>query len=94
MEVDQPVWRLRSPRCSCACGGEGSLCFFTCPSCKTIIFICDEVGTIFVNPKAPQTTTLTESDQCPVCSAGPLSGFRPSQSEEIQALGFLSHDYE
>ena len=44
------TWCLKTPRCEC-CDEQGALCFSTCPNCEHIVLICDEVGTVFTNPK-------------------------------------------
>src|SRR6476619_4493935 len=51
VEIHQPEWRVKGRRCPCACGGEGALVFISCPSCGQISLICDEVGTVFPNPR-------------------------------------------
>ena len=50
MDLLKPVWSLKTPRCSC-CNEQGALCFSTCPNCKYVVLVCDEVGSVYPNPK-------------------------------------------
>ena len=97
MEIAAPIWRLKAPRCVC-CDGEGALCFFTCPRCAHLLLICDEVGTVFPDPKElTQAADRAIDDQsylCPNCGEVAVSDFRHSTSEEIQVSGFLAGEYE
>lgn len=95
MEILNPIWRLKSPRCNC-CEEQGELCFYTCPNCDYVVLICNEMGTIF--PKTRDLTkflydTLDSLALCPNCKETKLSDFRESKSDEIQKLGFLAGEY-
>ena len=97
MNIVSPTWCLKTPRCEC-CSEQGALCFSTCPNCGYVILVCDEVGTVFPNPKnlteAIYGAIDTPSYLCPNCKAVSLSEFRDSTSEEIQNLGFVAGEYE
>ena len=96
MEISNPIWQLKSPRCNC-CSEQGALCFFTCPNCEYIILVCDEVGTVFPKPKDLTEATYGAIDSpylCPNCERVKLSDFRNSTGEEIQDLGFTANEYE
>jgi hypothetical protein len=97
MEITQPIWHLKTPRCEC-CSGQGALCFSTCPRCGAVVLVCDEVGTVFPNPRdlsqAVQCGFDDPSCKCPGCELVALADFRHSTSEEIQRLGFQTGEYE
>lgn len=96
MEVNPAVWHLKKRRCEC-CTGQGALCFFTCRGCGHIALVCDEVGTVFLDPKNTQVAVYGGMDdpscRCSACSSVHISDFRPSTAEEIQKLGFAVGDY-
>ena len=97
MNLLSPSWSLINPRCDC-CSEQGALCFASCPNCNYVVLICDEVGTIFPNPKdlthAVYGAFDTPSYLCPNCGKTPLANFRDSISDEIQALGFSAKEYK
>ena len=97
MEIVDPIWCLKTPRCPC-CDEQGTLCFSTCPRCAHIILVCNEVGTVFPNPKdlaqAGGGDNDATSSSCPNCGKVAVSGFRHSTSEEIKRLGFRVGEYE
>jgi hypothetical protein len=97
MEIESPLWRLKNQRCYC-CDGEGFLCFSACPHCSHVILVCDEVDTVYPNPKDLTQLYLGDfadpSFVCPECGEVPVYDFRDATSDEIQRLGFLAGDYE
>lgn len=97
MDLLNPVWSLKTPRCSC-CSEQGALCFATCPNCNYIVLICDEVGSVYPNPKDLSQGIYGAFDDstflCPKCGETPLSDFRDSRSDEIQSLGFTPNDHK
>jgi hypothetical protein len=97
MNLLNPVWSLRTARCNC-CNGQGALCFATCPSCGYVVLVCDEVGTVFPNPKELTKAIYGIFDDpsflCPSCDKTALPDFKDSTSDEIQQLGFTANDYE
>jgi hypothetical protein len=99
MKGEDPSWKLKQQRCPCFCGGEGFLVFITCPACGHIAVVCDEVGTVFPNPRdlneQPCGSWLDWSgDKCPKCREALLSDFRYATGEKIQSLGFTAGDYD
>jgi len=62
------------------------------------VLICDEVGTVFPNPKdltqAIYGAIEAPSYVCPICRKVAFSEFKDSTSEEIQKLGFVTGEYE
>lgn len=97
MDLLNPVWSLKTPRCGC-CSEQGTLCFSSCPNCCYVILVCDEVGSVYPNPKDLTEGTYGAFDDpsflCPNCSNVALSAFRDSTSDEIQSLGFTANDYK
>jgi len=97
MQINLPTWSLRGIRCQC-CSGQGALCFSTCPACKAVVLICDEVGTVFQDPRDLEAAVYGGLDDptclCAQCGKSRLSSFRNSTSEEIQASGFSVEAYE
>ena len=97
MEFVSPTWSLRNPRCNC-CSEQGALCFSTCPNCNQVVLVCDEVGTVFPNPKdltqAIYGAIDSSSYVCPNCEKISFSEFKNSTSVEIRKLGFVVGDYE
>ena len=98
MEINQPEWFLNRD-CPCISGCQGKLVFKTCLNCGKIILVCDEIGTIFLDPK--NVSELEESMHaeaeeiavCPKCSKIKVSKFRNSTNDEIISLGFKHGDY-
>jgi hypothetical protein len=95
--IKQTEWRLNQP-CPCDCGGQGSPVFLACPSCGRVILLCEEIGTVFLNPK--DLTEMTEmvidksgDAACPKCSETSVRRFKLATSDQIQALGFQAGDY-
>ena len=97
MEIIPPTWCLRNPRCEC-CDEQGALCFSTCPNCGYVVLICDEVGTVFPNPKDLEEGIYGAIDAssyvCPSCGKISFAEFINSTSDEIQKLGFTTDEYE
>jgi hypothetical protein len=101
MEFIPPSFILRKPRCPCFCGGEGFLTFITCLECGHVALACDELGTVFPEPRDLTVPACgsslglsgSENDRCPQCKTVPLADFRNSTGEEIQAIGFLPSEY-
>src|SRR5215813_9783107 len=101
MEIGPPYFRLKGRRCPCDCGGEGSLVFISCPSCHHVALACDEIGTVFPNPRdlsrASCGSWLLASGSranCPGCDKAPLTEFWYSTGDEVQSIGFLPSEYE
>lgn len=96
MNMDPPSFSLRSQRCEC-CSGQGNLCFSTCPECGHVAVICDEVGTVFLDPKNLDEAVYGGLEDptcvCPGCRQVHTSKFRNSTASEIQALGYSMEDY-
>src|SRR5664279_2274877 len=96
MEVDKIVWHLRASRCE-FCSGQGALYFASCPGCGAVVLVCDEVGTVFPDPRdlsrAVQCGLDNPSCRCPGCALVALEAFRNSTSDEIQRLGFHRDEY-
>lgn len=97
MNIDDPAWRLKSPRCEC-CSGEGWLCFATCPNCGHVVLVCDEVGTVFPDPRDLENATYGGLEHpgcvCSKCGTIRVANFRDSTAEEIQALGYAPDEYQ
>lgn len=97
MDLLNPVWSLKTPRCSC-CSEQGALCFATCPNCSYVLLICDEVGTLHPNPKDLSQGSYGAFDApsflCPNGAETQLSDFRDSTSDKVQSLGFTPNDYK
>lgn len=97
MQIDNPTWRLKSPRCEC-CSGQGWLCFATCRNCGHIALVCDEVGTVFPDPSNLEEATYGGLDDprcvCSACREIKVADFRDSTADEIQSLGYSPDDYE
>ncbi len=96
MQIVPSEWRLSGQRCPCFCGGEGFLVFITCPSCASVVLVCDEVGTVFTNPKNLQEKSWLswlELDRCPRCTLALLSTFEYATSDQIRACGFTNSEF-
>lgn len=105
MEIGQSIWRLKG-KCQCfGCTGMGGeLEFITCPNCGKVMLECNEVGTIFpdprnTNPNDPQNKKWIHSEDeadtiCPKCKKIKIVDFRYSTSDEIKALGFTPDQYQ
>ena len=97
MNIDDPTWTLKSPRCDC-CGGQGALCLSACPLCAYVMLICDEVGTVFLDPHDLEHGVYAglEEDTCVCSKCGNVKAadFRDATAEEIQAAGFPAGTYE
>ena len=97
MKINSPMFSLKTTRCEC-CSGQGALCFSTCSNCGHIALVCDEVGTIFFNPKNLEIAVYAGLEDpnciCPKCQKTHISDFKNSTGEEIQSLGFSIDDYE
>jgi hypothetical protein len=97
MEIKAPVWNLEKPRCEC-CSGQGALCFYSCPSCGHVALICDEVGTVFLDPKNLEHAVYGGTDDpnciCPSCHQVAAHKFRPTTGDEIQMQGYKIEEYE
>ena len=85
-------------RCPCYCGAEGLLVFMSCPSCGNVVLVCDEVGTVFPNPRDVKSgvalSNLEPSDLCPRCQQLPVAEYQKAAPDQIQALGFGPGEYE
>lgn len=96
MEAKPPVWHLKKRRCEC-CSGQGALCFYSCTGCGHIALVCDEVGTVFLDPKNLEDAVYGGLEDptciCPGCHQIRVSEFTPSPSEAIQQLGIPVGDY-
>ena len=97
MQFVEPTWSLRSPRCPC-CDDEGSLVFYTCPTCGHVVVVCDEMASVYPDPKNVEIVLYPDTpgfrDSCPKCTETAISEFRPSNSEEIRNAGFNVGEYE
>ena len=97
MQVDPPTWALRGIRCEC-CAGQGALCFSACPDCNAVVLVCDEVGTVFSDPKNLESAVYGGLDdpscRCPRCAYKAVSEFRNASAVEIQGAGFPAGSYE
>ena len=100
----RPYWNLSGVDCPCGCGASRSpLTFLTCPSCSNVVLSCDDSQALYAPPREVASgedfVTLAEpfgsaDVLCPVCQSTTLSDYRPSTSEEVQALGFEPGEYE
>ncbi len=97
MEIVSPTWCLKNQRCDC-CDEQGALYFSTCPNCRQVVLVCDEIGTVFPNPKDLTQAIYGAIDAptyvCQNCGKASFSEFRNSASDEILSLGFVVGDYE
>jgi hypothetical protein len=92
MEVIPPEFELSGRRCPC-CDGQGALIFERCKKCDLLTLVCDEVGTIFANPRdLDLATALSIGSPCPRCKA-PDGNARPATSEEIRNAGFSANEF-
>jgi hypothetical protein len=62
------------------------------------VLVCDEVGTVFPNPRDLTQATYGALDIpsyfCPNCGKISISEFKNSTGQEIQKLGFTVGEYE
>ena len=97
MNIDSVGFSLKSPRCEC-CNNQGALCFATCPRCKSLVLICEEVGTVFLNPldlkRAVYGGMENPNCMCIECRDVHVSDFENSTTHEIQTLGFDVSEFE
>lgn len=96
MRIEQPVIALTRVRCEC-CRGQGALCFYSCPDCGHVALICDEVGTVFLNPRDLNSAQYGGMDDpsC-VCPSGDnvrIAEFVPSTYAQVLALGFANEEF-
>jgi ferredoxin len=90
MEINSPTWQLKQ---NCPCCNQGYLELFTCVDCGNLIAICEEVGTIFPNPKQINAANISDDNQkCIRC--GNESNFRIAKDIEIINFGLTIDDYE
>jgi hypothetical protein len=104
MKISEEIRYVRSDRrCICACRGEGFLSFITCPSCRFTTVVCDEIGTVFLNPldldegqeDGPFLSWLDLDDhRCPKCGNALIKDFVFSDKEIILALGFSENQID
>lgn len=96
MRITQPVIALSKVRCEC-CSGQGALCFYSCPNCGHTALICDEVGTVFLNPKDLNSAKYGGMDDpsciCPSGDSVHISQFMPSRHDQVLALGFTQEEF-
>ena len=96
MKFIQSVISLRITRCEC-CSSQGALCFYSCPKCDHTALICDEVGTVFLNPKDLTLANYGGLDNpsclCPSGDGVHISEFIPSRHDQVLALGFTQEEF-
>lgn len=93
MEFRKPTWRLRAlcPVCS-----QGScLALVSCPTCSHLAVVCEEEGSVFLDPKtlAPASGTCDDLT-CPSCAGPRVSEFATATDTRVQASGLTVADYE
>lgn len=91
MYIDSPVWRLKQ---RCPCCEEGYLELHTCDDCKKVFAICEEVGTIFIDPLNISISNISHKDSGVCENCGSIGKLRPAKDYEIIALGLTIADYE
>lgn len=100
--TDRPSRHLKKRRCPCDCGGEGYLVLVACPACRGILLECDELGTLFPDPRdlGKEMDWMLDPAQgvatfaCPHCGKAGLRKLEPATDEVILAAGFRRTDYE
>lgn len=91
--ITRAVWR-RPDHCR-VCGQGDALTFRACTKCGHLLLMCEEEGTVFLDPHRIDEPSLvgTESGMCPTCRAVPLHDFGNAAWEQIQAAGFQPGEY-
>lgn len=89
MEIGSPTWQLKINCPSC---GQGFLGLFTCVNCGSLVAICEEMGTIFSDPKQINANNISSENQ--KCNCGNATNFRIAKDIEIINFGLIVNDYE
>lgn len=89
MEIGSPTWQLKR---NCPCCDQGFLELFTCVNCGSLVAICEEMGTIFSNPKQINSNDISTEDQ--KCKCGNTTNFRVAKDTEIINFGLTINEYE
>lgn len=86
---------------SCPCGAcEGApLLLICCPKCRVIVGVCEEVGTIFVDPRVPDPNSYLswldfEGDRCVACNESKYCEFGTATANDVKIAGFSSDELE
>ena len=82
-------------RCPCCCGGEGLIILLTCPQCRTLFGVCDEVDTLISDIRTLKMNGVTYSPDdrlCPTCGIARLKDFEPPDFQRIVDAGFSEND--
>ena len=93
MQVRSPVWTLKE-LCA-ACGQCLCLVFVAYPGCGRLAIVCDEEGSVFVNP--PDLASLPHDPAtaaCPGCNRHLVASLPPATDVSIRAAGFDVTEYE
>ncbi len=102
MDSAAPSRHLKKRRCPCDCGGEGYLVLSACPACRGLLLECDELGTVFPDPRDLSRDMEWTLDPalglatfaCPHSGKPGLRKLEAATDGEIQAAGFRRTDYE
>ena len=89
MSAEFDGWVVRDSRCSC-CSGQGALVFVACVHCGHLSVICDEVGTLYLDPHDLESAVyggISAGLNCPTCSRE-YRDFVPADDRQIKAAGF------
>ena len=89
MEIGPPTWQLKQ---NCPCCGQGFLELFTCINCRNLVAICEEMGTIFSNPRHIDANGISANNQ--KCNCGNSTNFRIAKDTEIIDFGLTANEYE
>jgi hypothetical protein len=92
MYIDSPLWMLKQ---RCPCCKEGYLMLCTCDDCKRVMAVCDEIGTVFLDPLDISMEKIADYDDdrvCPFCKS--IGKIRRAKDVEIIGLGLTTKDYE
>ena len=91
MYIDSPLWTLKR---NCPCCKEGVLELYTCEECKTMVAICDELSTVFINPLEIDLDKISGKEKEICFHCGAVDKLRRAKDYEIISLGFTKSEYE
>lgn len=93
-QIQPPTWRMRGLCPVCEQGS--SLAFMACPLCARLVILCEEEGSVFLDPKSllPLPGVDGSNALCPGCRQRRIAEFAPASDVTIRAQGFTAADYE
>lgn len=85
MKIAQPIWSLKI---ICPCCEQGHPILISCPTCEQVAAACEELGTVFLNPRnLVGNVSTSASAKCPSCGTSEIEKFAAANSEQIRKAG-------